>query len=249
MINTNLTITPTDVKLLKYLHKTKVATTKQIGRDIYHTHLPQSMRKCLKRLRDRKLIEITKGSVVNDRSHIYSLTKKGFNSVKRLYENTLVSERYKSDSIEHDLTLVNIRHDLLNKSIVDSYYTENEIQSYVRFNDDPKLNTYKSFLCDALMFCKKGNGKGAYFAIQYEPIQKSSTRYKEILTNYYTEPLLNFVLYVCIDLVTEKKIKEIETQIAKQSDRKIYFIQLKNLIENSNPIKFINQKNEVIQIN
>jgi hypothetical protein len=249
MINSNLNLTITDVNLLKFLHKAKVATSKQIGRDIYRNHLPQSMRKCLKKLRDRSLIEVTKGAIVNDRSYIYSLTKKGFNFVNNLYQQNLVSKRYKSDSIEHDLTLVDIRRRLSNKSIVDSYYTENEIQSEVSFSDSPKLSTYRAFLFDALMFCKKDNGRGAYFAIQYEPVQKSSSRYKEIITNYYTEPLLNFVLYVCTGLATEKKIKEVETQVAKQSDRKIYFIQLTNLINNNNSIKFINQNNEVIQIN
>jgi hypothetical protein len=200
-------------------------------------------------MRNGKLVKAN-GAIPDrhDDSYIYSLTKNGFRLVQKYLDISLTSSRIKSDSEEHDLDLLDIRNIFLRKKIVHDYYAENQIQSYINFNEDSDLNLFQRLRFDALAFCKRGE-KEAYFGIQYERSRKNQNIIKRIMTDYYTESSLSFVLYVCENNIIETQLKKAELEVSKESDKKLYFIQFDDLKNADKVLKFKNQNNEILQIN
>src|SRR5690606_25388558 len=107
----------------------------------------------------------------------------------------LVSERYKSDSIEHDLSLVDIRHHFSTKKRISRYYSENQIQSYLIFDENNKLNLFKKLHFDALAIGKNRFDETEVYCLQFENNQKRKSEYQRILTDYYSEDSLDYILY------------------------------------------------------
>lgn len=241
-------LTKRDSFLLTYLHIVKVASRKQINRDVYKGYLEQNTRRRLKILKDNSYILANRPKADGDRSNLYSLTNKGFKMVQEYLPLTLVNKRFKSDSIEHDLALVEIKYVLSQKKHISRYYAENQIQSYSFFDEDDELIKYKNLFFDAFMLGKNESGKEFNIGIQYEQTQKNESRYREILTDYYLDKSLQYIFYICTGKAIENILKKNEKQISNSSDKKLYFIQYKDLVDPNKTTKFINQDNKVIEI-
>jgi DNA-binding PadR family transcriptional regulator len=104
-----LIITRRDVQLFEYLHACKVATLKQINRDIFQTSRVTCYQR-IKKYQEKKFIKAI-GVFQNDiNCYAYEVTPKGEKIIKANLRDIMKGNRFRSNSIEHDLLLVDIKN-------------------------------------------------------------------------------------------------------------------------------------------
>ncbi len=247
--NIHYNITRNDIRLLKYLFINKVASSKQINRDVYSGYWPQSARKRLFRLKKDKFICVKRPiSIWKDQTSLYGLTNKGLKLITPLIKAPLVKRRLDSDSIEHDLNLVDIRKNLILKDCVKNYFTENQIHNEAKFYEDEQLKIFNQLRFDALVEYSRDLKNKVLIPIQYERIEKSNERYKKILSEFYLESSIPAIIYITDNDKTEKKIKDNERIIEPNTkDQKLFYGKLQDLSNNERLVKFYGQGNKLIK--
>ncbi len=246
----NSAFTISDLKLLKYLLSNKVASRKQINRDIYLTHKPQSVRYRLKKLNGLGFIKAYRPYASrNDQSNIYSLTSKGLQYIMSQLNSPLTMNRITSDSIEHDLDLVDIKQFFKSKNYILRYFTENQIHNEASFNEDDDLKIFNQLKFDALIEYSKDLVNKGLIPIQYERMGKSKKRYEKIITDYYCERSISMIIYILADQHTKKIMQEVEKKIQKGKEAfKIFYGSSSDLTGNHRLTKFYNQNGKVIEV-
>ena len=247
--NISYNITANDINLLKYLFINKVASREQINRDVYSGYWPQSVRKRLFRLKQDKFISAKRPiSAWKDQTSLYGLTNKGLKLITSLIKTPLLKKRLDSDSIEHDLNLVDIRRNLALKNCVKKYFTENQIHNEARFYEDERFIIFNQLRFDALVEYSRDFKNKVLIPIQYERMEKSNERYKKILSVFYLESSIPAIIYITDNDKIEKKIKDNERDIEpNKKDQKLFYGRLQDLSRNDKLIKFYGQGNKLIK--
>ena len=243
------TITKNDLHLLYYLLVNKVASRKQINRDVYRGYWPQNTRKRLCKLKSDNLIKVKRPiSTWKDQTLIYSLTSKGLQQISSYINAPLIKKRLESNSIEHDLNLVDIRQILKSKGFVNKYFTENQIHNEARFYEDENLAIFNQLRFDALIEYSRDFKERFFIPIQYERMEKSKERYKKILSDFYLESSIPAIIYITDNSKVENVIKEIENKIEpSKEDQKLFYGRLQDLSENRHRLKFYGQSDRLIE--
>ena len=247
--NISYNITTNDIDLLKYLFINKVASREQINRDVYIGYWPQSTRKRLFRLKQDKFISAKRPiSTWKDQTSLYGLTSKGLKLIAPLIKTPLLKKRLDSDSIEHDLNLVDIRRNLILKNCVKKYFTENQIHNEAKFYEDEQFKIFNQLRFDGLVEYSRDLKNKVLIPIQYERVEKSNERYKKILSVFYLESSVPAIIYITDNDKVEKKIKENERCIEPNTkDQKLFYGKLQDLSNDEKLIKFYGQGNKLIK--
>jgi len=236
-----------DIDCFSFIHAQKVATAKQIHREIFKKDYSNFCKKM--RLYEKvKLVNRITGAKDFDLSGVYELTKKGLNVV-RANRKGIKHHRYKSNSAYHDLFLVEIRHLLKSRPIVSGYQTENQIQTRGDFDTEEGLVDFKRLHCDGLILLKvKGAGIFLKVAIEFELSDKSMKDYREKLSSYYNSGSIHAVFYICKDKATEVRIKKSELDVCKNNKNKIYYLAYDQLQNTDQSVTFHSQNGSIIQV-
>ncbi len=232
-------ITGRDVLLFEYLHACKVATTKQINRDIFKTSHSTCYQR-LKKYEERKFLKVVPTDRSLDQSFAYEVTNKGEKIVKSNFRDLISGDRFRSNSVAHDLTLVDIRNILMRKKVVKEYYTDNQIQTYKDFRTEDHLIPAQELQLDAVMKLKKGDLNPIWVGLEFESSAKAISRYQDkIMQYYYRGP--PFLVYICEDRSLENKVKKVESIYIKEKTPKIFYLTLKELLESKESVTFTRQ--------
>ena len=124
----NIFITEKDVRFLRYLHAVKVSTYERATRDIYTNHKVKSVSGRIRKMEDNHLLEGWCNRKLEKGKRVVSLTSKGFDLFVKNGEEQRVE--LKSNSVIHDLCLVDIRHKFMKHDNIKMYLTENEVQTW-----------------------------------------------------------------------------------------------------------------------
>lgn len=242
-----LIISQRDIDCFSFLHAHKVATAKQIHRDIFKNAKTNFYKKM--RLYEKlKVVNRVTGAKDFDLSGIYELTKKGLNVV-RANNKQVKHNRYKSNSSYHDLFLVEIRHFMMNRETIVNYLTENQIQTREDFDTEESLVDFKRLHCDGLMILKsKTSGTCLKVALEFELSDKSMKDYREKISSYYRSGSIHAVFYICKDKTTEARIKKAESEIYKGDKNKLYYLQYEKLQIAHSIVTFHPQNGAVISV-
>lgn len=236
-------VTKNDVDLLRYIHAFKVVNNQQINRDIYVNYHYNSVCNRVNRLEELGLLNSSRFKMLNDGKKIVSVTKVGFN--KYLRNNEERNLQFKSDSIEHDIKLVDLKHILTKSRNFIDYITENQYQTWGPPDDNPCLQEMIKINPDAI--AKINLNKGDIWAnIEYEHVAKSNKRYFLIIRKIYNSFDIHLILYVCATKIIMDKIMNVERKIENISNRKIYYQTIQEL-EDAESIKFFNCDNKFIE--
>lgn len=235
-------ITKQDLELLHFLHSVKVATYKQIHRDVYPEKSLKTVYNKVAQISKYKLISSTYDRLGTPVEKVMSLSKHGFKKFVASGNESRIE--LKSDSLNHDLGLVDIRYLLMNLQKTISYYTENEIQTWWPKSDDALKNELFKLQSDGLakLSFSKGN---LWAAIEYESTEKSGVRYESIVKKYYRTSDVPLVLYICDDERTLEQIKLAENNIYKGEYPKIFY-QVKQKLYACDNIQFINRDQKLL---
>ena len=233
-----------DLALLKYLHAVKVATYKQIHRDIYPEYSFRSVRNRVIKLSHHGLVSGNHDRLGLIDGKSLSLTKKGFTQFVSNGEETRIE--LKSEALQHDIDLVDIRASFLRIPRFLEYHTENQIQTWWQLShDDLAKKSMVHINSDALALVsfKKDN---LWVAIEYESAAKSAARYEPVVKKYYANQDITLILYVCSEQCILNKIMKAEKQLY-DSEYPKFFYQLKQKLTSSEALVFYNFNNRILQ--
>lgn len=244
----SIVLTRRDIDFFKYLHSCKVATTKQTNRDVFKCgHRTCHFR--IKKFLTKKFITKIPSDWEIDKSFVFSLTSRGMKVVSSNFKGLIDSKRFRSNSVSHDLKLVNIRSLLLSLEMVKGYFAENQIQTYSLFNSQDELATFKEMRVDAMMYVQSQGKARLSIPLELEVSTKSSSEYQKKIRKIYYHKDLTFLFYVCDSKESEVKIKRIEAEFVKDQRKKIFFITYNELLSSKGVVTFINQDNQLFKLN
>ncbi len=228
-----------DVSLFKYLHAQKVATTTQIKRDIMQAGMTVTRRR-LQKLKTLGLIEVVSRLEGVQATHVYSLSNDGMKLLKRIFPKSFVQERFRSNSISHDLALVDLKNLLKAKSNVARFYSENELQCLRELNERNDLEPFRSIHADAVIELKSLSGKTMLCALEFEANLKSKVRYRDKVRKYYLARGIPAVLFVSVNPKITSVVKLFEKK-EEEGFKKIYFADFSEILSTNSQVIFENQ--------
>ncbi len=195
-----------------------------------------------------KLItEIPKDQTL-DRSLAYSLTSKGMRVVTSNVKNLIDGKRFKSNSINHDLKLVNVRNKFLSLKTVKGYTTENQLQTYSFFNTKDDFSIFRDMRVDAVIDIQDFEKPRLLLPIELEISVKSITEYQMKIREIYFQKSIKYLFYVCNNGESERKIKKLEFDFTKERTKKIFYITYDELLSSKESVTFTNQDNQFFQL-
>lgn len=217
-----MNLTETDIQLLRYLHAVKVATYKQIHRDIYPTYHPRSVCNRLAKLEKMGLITGSQNRHNSCGDKVMSVSKKGFQQF--VANEAELRCELKSEAVNHDLQLVDVRHAFLKLEAVSNYLTENQIQTWGLSDLNGVSSNAAKLNSDAVVNLDL-SGAQILAAIEYEDSEKAAQRYDPIVKKYYRCEDIGAVFYICKTTNLIRKISEVEKALF-QTDQPKFFYQL-----------------------
>ena len=242
-----IAITDRDLSLFHYLHENKVASTKQITRDVFASSMDKT-RKRLKKLRDADVLDVVCRDEDGDKSIVYNLSRGTAQFLKRLDPDLFFINRSKSNSVIHDLRLVDIRHQLTSKKLVTNYFSENSLQTSRDITRNPQYVSFRDLQVDALVELSNREGDHLFCALEYEASIKNMSEYTSKMKLFYLNSKVEAVLYVCKNKNIERAVKKTELNAIKDSPKKIYYALIDDVLKSSGPIIFQNQSGFFIEI-
>lgn len=232
-------LTDRDLKILYLLFRFKTVGLDDIGQELFkNVHYSAVTR----RLRKLELLKLVKRDVTFDerkRSHsLFSLALPGLAKLK-LNGHMITRNQIKSNYPDHDLRLLRIVSVLSNFDMVQEVITENELLGLDQFQKDETFREFSELKSDDVL---RLNVKGHPFlvSLEYEFHAKSASRWKEKLIQYYQANSIDAVFYFCESTSMMKKLTELDREIAKAENRKVFFCCTKDLTPETKRIVLIN---------
>ncbi|MGE3263359.1 MAG: replication-relaxation family protein [Bacteriovoracia bacterium] len=192
---------------------------------------------------DRKVV-----SPLDAKSYaVYSITPKALAVVKARYPFRIVKDYCKSDSVEHDVELVNVRNRLRALRSVAAHYTENMLQACEDFTNTDSLAAFKKQNTDAALAIRK-NGKITVVGLEFERSEKAFGRYTKKLFSYYADSSTAVVFYVCRSLAIQRVVARAEASIMGSNRPRCFYALLENVLKQSEKCTFKNLKGDTITL-
>ena len=215
-----------DKRLFTYLASVKVALIEQIERDIPHQYKNRPSLVCkLWRLRKRGLLS-AQYSRMHDGKKVLCLTKKAFD--KYLSNGLEVRKQLKSDKVDHDLDLVDIRYCFNQSKLVTQILTENDLQTWPEYYQRDEIRAFVKINSDSAINVQFPNGS-FWIALEYESTAKNKSRYASLFQNYYAHEEVTAVIYVCQSKSILNKLMKEEKDFIGDNRRKFFYKTLEDL--------------------
>ena len=241
-------VTQRDRKLFEYLFENKVSTCAAIQQDIFNNVSIQKIYRRMGKLERSNFIKKDCFSLNEQRVHIYNITD---NAYKKYVVSDMADVRRKqlnSDSIEHDLTLLDIRRRILRCTGIVNYYSENSLQSSHRYYNSHIFRGYVLLRSDAVIELLDENKNTGYIPLEYEASQKESTRYEKKINDYYMGSDTAVVLWICRNTKIQNSLIEARKALNTNEESKMYFSLLENVINNKDKIIFKNMEGKIVEL-
>ena len=237
--NRRVVLNHRDREFFNYLYQVKVATARQIRRDVFDDVSLTVIYRRLKKLIGKKYVQRIPFFDGKRNISAFSLSKTGFRKFifyKHKWDADFPN-RCLSSAVEHDVILNNIRHLFLSCEEIEDYFTENVLDSNASFVKREEFKGCREMRCDGMAILKR-EGKNYYLAVEYEHTLKYNSRYYHLFDDYHSTEGIDAVLYICRDKKMMKKIIEVEKK-GRGIDRKgVYFTTLDELFSDSKELVF-----------
>lgn len=238
MINKkSIRINERDREVLLFIFRNKIVSFKQIHQFFFNgTHITAPGRR-MNKLCNYKVIK-KECYFIGRKSHVaYSITALGVNLIQPYLLNVVDSQRYNTDSLEHDLALGDITHYFSKLSIVKEVHSESELLSCSQFMENDKLLPFIELRSDRACLIKSAEGLD-FLALEYERTIKSKERNRSKLESYYLQSSIPAVLYVCETDILMKSLMKIDSELCANRSSKLYFCVREDVHEGLKKITF-----------
>ena len=175
---------------------------------------------------------------------IFNLKPKGFDLFVKNDETQRVI--LKSDSVEHDLALVDIRHKLMKQEKIKVYLTENEIQTWGSTLYGERYSPFVDLRPDAIVDMQVPRGI-VRVPVEYDACHKSKDRYTTFVDKYYNRSNVAIVLMICGQEGIMKVIKDVEEKKITSSRPKFFYALKSDLLKSDTAI-FVNCNGDKLKL-
>ena len=237
-----LAVTQRDEKLFAYLFVNKVAAVEDIRKDIFGGVAVQTVHRRLVKLSHAGFVEAS-GQREKGNRMIYSLTKKGFREY--IAEDKAIKRvQLKSDSVEHDLTLLEIKRYLRALEMVLGVYSENLFKSGL-MDDVPEVKKLKELWPDAIVKIKFEE-KTLFLPLEYEASAKYSRRNDKLLAKYNTSPHVLGVIFISKTAAIERRVLQKEKTKGTKPKGKLYYCRLEDVVKSERKLTLTNALGDIL---
>ena len=221
-------LTEKRLKILQHLFSFSASTVEQVRRDVLGncslTFAYYELGTLQKKGFVEKMFFCKKGRAKG----AYVLTAKGFMHFSLFEEEEIQGRKFLPASLLHDLALVDIASRLKRISAVRSYYTENVLLAKGGSLLGEEKRELLTLRPDALMELRR-EGKGFFFAVEYEASRKYGDRLEEKINRFYDCPEIYGCLFVCKEKELIDRMKTVEKRENPKARPKIYYGLLEDL--------------------
>ena len=239
-----MVLTKKEEGLLHYLHAVKVSSYQRIKRDIYPTYHIRSVCNRIYRLEDNHLVRGDCNRSINGGERTISITNKGF--AEYVAQGIESRSELSSESVLHDLNLVDIRSRLMKAKKISSYYTENQIQTWGIAGFDRTLTSFVNLNSDALVEIQFSSGS-QLIPLELEMHLKAKDRYEQLLKRYYQRDDVFLILYICESQNILNKVREMEATLFKSEQPKFLY-KLKQEFDTDAYLEFTNCNGNILRL-
>lgn len=219
-----LLLTARDMLTFRYLFNYKVMTVEQIWRYPFKKETDiGNVRKRLRKFESEGLVKVQATIFQGKIQRYFSITKKALTILKENEGLELQRKQLESNSVIHDLVLVEIGECLKRTNNCLFYYTENELQCI--FGDNFGLPDVIENNSDAFLKLKLGDQR-FNVVIEYENSAASKNKYRELVHNYYYPDYINAVFFFYQKEWIKKTIIEEEEKEYPNRNPKFFFFKL-----------------------
>ena len=179
----------------------------------------------------------------------YSLTQCGLSQIKPILAYEVTTKSKSSECPLHDISLNDIRQAFEARSAVQSYYTENVLQTCKGFKSDEQYRPFIELNSDAL--AKVDSKVGVLnLAIEFDTIHKSKDRYQKKVNDYYVKRGVDGVLYICASKHILNRLLKVDKAVAERykCGHKLYFALLKDVTRTRGELIFTNAKKGIFNV-
>ncbi|MBX9765901.1 MAG: replication-relaxation family protein [Bdellovibrionales bacterium] len=231
-----------DLHLMRLTFEHRTISREQVANILFSGCKRQIVERRLSKLCEHRYLQrktiFHEGRIVS----CYELTEKGISIVSGSYKYEMTNPIFKSDSLAHDICLVDIRDRLKKSAMLSEYIPENILQSCAHFSDTEEFKPFVRLNSDAALLINTPSGRYSV-ALEYEGSGKAIARYTQKLTDYYLSTGIAAVFYVCENDGIEKVIRQVDREVGTKLDPKIYTCLLQTLQRGGLPLTFHNRRN------
>ncbi len=219
-----------------------MATRDQIGKKLFRGLTRQNVERRLKKLLIERYIVKKDVGQINRTVAAFGLEDKGFEIFRNKYEYPITEESFKSDSVAHDICLVDLRSRLEQTKMLVKYLPENVLQACEYFQSSEEFQAFSRLNSDAALVLDTKVGR-LNVAFEFECSAKSVSRYVRKMRDYYLSSNIEAVLYVCENVGIERTLRQAELEAAATFDPKIFFCQIEKFQNQNSDLVFCNRNN------
>lgn len=239
-------LNPRDCSILISIFKNKVMTLAQIHQYFFENRCKSVSSRRLLKLGREKLVNKKALLINNKNCTYYSITEKGVELIKHDLYYEVENKNYKSDSVRHDIELVNISERLKETETVKYLVYESELLSSPYDHLDEALYAYYNLQTDLVLKIQQKEGFKGYVALEYERSLKVKRRNIKKLSDYYRYDQIKGVFYICENESIKKSLMKVDEEECANDKSKIYFCTLEEFKKSKNMIVFVNCKGKKI---
>ena len=230
-----------DLKLMCSLFENKIASRDQINKQFFHGVSVNTVNRRLRKLVGLGLITRVAAMVSGRVICGYCLSRKGLTKIKPMLPYKVKTKTTLSDCPLHDIALNDIRQAFEAKDTVQSYYTENVLQTCTGFKSDRQFRPFVELNSDAMAEVNSKVGV-LNLAIEFDTTVKSKDRYRQKVDAYYVKRGVDGVLYVSASKHILNTLLKIDKEVADRHRRKpkVYLAMLGDVIGEQDEMTFTN---------
>ena len=240
-IQTRVVLGERDFKLMRSLFENKIANREQINKQFFNNVSVNTVNRRLRKLVDIGLIIRTPAMVGGRAIYGYCLSQKGLIKIKPMLPYQVKTKTTLSECPLHDIALNDIRQVFETKSAVQSYYTENVLQTCEEFKLSKQFRSFVELNSDAMAEVNTKVG-ALNLAVEFDTIHKNKDRYEQKISAYYTKRGVDGVLYICASKHILNRLLKIDGVVADRHSRKpkVYLAMLGDVISARDEMMFTN---------
>lgn len=234
-------MTSRDLAILRFTFEQRVVSHKQISKRFFGTAKTSTVQFRLDALTRAGYLSKSVTLFGGVRTIIYSATHEAIRAISPNYGHEITKVNVKSDSVQHDLGLVNVRERLEKTKMMTTYLSENMLQSCGSLVESEEFKAFSLLNSDAALEINTPK-RSFRVALEYEASEKQEARYCKKLTDYYFAPNIAAVFYVCGSDRIERLIRKVDQDIGEKFDPKIFTCSEKTFHQEIGPLPFTNRK-------
>jgi hypothetical protein len=244
----SLVLQARDKTVLKFVYEQRVVSFEQIARVFFvgnHKSIPSRRLKLLRKEGYLWMDFIMYGEIGK---RYFGSTPMGFEVIRRSWRFHVDRPLYRSESVAHDLRIVDFVLKLQQLKQFGKFYSENLLQSSTDLAEDHVLKAFSRANSDGCLVIKNDKSETSIvcgFEMEINP--KSIERYKTRLAHYYQAHHVDCVLFVCSQQSIINAIAKADAQLRDRRESLLYFTLEKSAFTEDGKLIFRNASGKKLE--